>query len=238
MNITALLAGSNSTLTGSGSGSTAAQTTATAAASSVSPQLSQAQKRIQADVDSTTAQLSQFGLLKSALADAQTRAKALSGLGTAATPPDVTQALGTFFKAFNSSVGAANTAASASGSALASSNARRVVQDLKSALRADPATDAALKKLGLTVQSDGSLLQDAHKFANALAADPAGVRAALATVGKKVDAVNSRELASNGTVGSALSNLNQHSSTLTAQQSALKSLQTAMAAYQANSSTA
>lgn len=233
MNLSALLAGSNSTLTGSGSTSTQAS----AATGSTSPQLTQAQKRIQADVDSTAAQLSQFGLLKSALADAQTSAKALSGLAAAATPSDTTVALGNFFKTFNASVGAAHTAASAAASPSAASNARRVVQDLKAALRADPATDAALRKLGLSVQSDGTLQQDAHKFASALAADPAGVRAALAGVGKKVDAVNSQELASNGTVGAALSSLTQHSTALTAQQSALKSMQLAMAAYQANSTT-
>lgn len=216
-------------------GSSTSSSQATVAASAASPGLGRALQRLQSDADATSAQLSKLGLLKSALADGQTSAKALSGLGAASSASDVTAALGTFFKTFNATVNAA-TAASGSGSALASSNARRVVQDLKAALRADPATTAALKKLGLSVQSNGTLSQDAHVFANALAADAGGVRAALAAVGKKVDAISAQELAGNGTVGTALASLNQHNSTLTAQQSAMKNLQQAMAAYQSSAS--
>lgn len=231
MNINTLLGSSNlNNLLGSGSQASQATTATTATGS---PQLAKAEKRIQTDADSTKAQLSQFGLLKSALSDAQVAAQALSGLTAASSASDTTVALGSFFNRFNGSVNAAN--AAATGSAGVSANAKRVVQDLKSALRADPATEAAMKTLGLSVQSDGTLAQDAKKFATALNADPAGVRAALAVVGKKVDAVNSRELASNGSVGQALAGLNQHSTVLTAQQKAMTSLQQAMAAYQANS---
>jgi flagellar hook-associated protein 2 len=234
MNLSSILGSSTSGL--SGSGSTSLQTAAVAASNS--PQLAKAGQRIQSDVDATKAQLSQLGLLKSALADGQLSAKALSVLSAASSAAEVTTAMGGFFKTFNSSVKAAITASSAAGSAVVSSNARHVVQDLKTALRADPATASALKKLGLSVQSDGTLAQDAHKFASALSADPSGVRAALALVGKKVDAVNSAELAGNGTVATALANLNQHNTLLTAQQTALKTLQQAMAAYQTNSSAA
>jgi hypothetical protein len=234
MNLTSILGSSTAGLSGS---NTSATQTAAASATSA-PRWAKAGQRIQSDVDATKAQLSQLGLLKSALADGQLAAQALSGLGAASTAAQRTTAMGGFFKAFNSTVQAALTAsssASALGSAVAASNARRVVQDLKTALRADPATSAALKKLGLGVQSDGSLVQDASKFANALVADPAGVRAAMALVGKTVDGVNSRELASKGTVATALAHLSQRSTALTAQQSAMKAMQQALAAYQANS---
>jgi hypothetical protein len=231
MTITSALSASTAGLTGN---STAANQ-ATTATSSTSPLLTKADQRLQLDANATTAQLSKFGLLKSALSTGQTAAQALSKLSASATPSDVTTALGTFFKTVNASVGAANTAAGAAGSSAAS--ARRVVSDLKAALRSDPATTDALKKLGLTVQSDGSLLQDAKKFATALASDPAGVRAALATVGKKVDAVSSKELASSGSVGAALSSLNQHSSVLAAQQKALQSLSLALTASSTATST-
>lgn len=242
MNLSSILGSSTAGL--SGSSTSASQTTATTTAATAtatgSPLLTKAGQRIQLDADATKAQLSQLGLLKSALADGQLSAKALSGLGAASTAAEVTTAMGGFFKTFNSAVRSAitasSTASSAAGSAVVSSNARRVVQDLKTALRADPATASALKKLGLSVQSDGSLAQDAKQFANALCADPLGARAAMALVGKKVDAVNTRELASNGTVATALANLNQHNTALTAQQSAMKTLQQAMAAYQSNSS--
>jgi hypothetical protein len=231
MNLSTVLGSSTSGLAGNGTSSSQA----TAATNSTSPLLAKAGQRIQSDVDATKAQLSQLGLLKSALADGQVAAKALSGLGASSSATEVTTALGGLFKTFNSAVRAAITASSAAGPAVVSSNASRVVQDLKSALRADPATAAALKKLGLSVQSDGSLAQDAKQFANALLSDAGGVRAALALVGNKVDTVNSAELGSKGTVATALTHLNQHSAVLTTQQTALKTLQQAMAAYQTNS---
>ena len=232
MDISTLLGSTASSASLLGSSTTSAQ--ATTATSSTSPLLAKADKRLQTDADSTTAQLSKFGLLKSALADGQANAQVLSGLTAASSASDTTLALGNFFKSFNSSVTAANTAAASSTTGSAAGNARRVVQDLKAALRADPATTAAMKKLGLSVQSDGTLAQDAKQFASALNSDPAGVRAALAVVGKKADAVSSRELASNGSVGTALAGLNQHSTALTAQQKAMKTLQQAMAAYQSS----
>jgi hypothetical protein len=235
MNINTLL-GSNTASTAGLSGSTAKSSQATATSATSAPLLAKAGQRIQTDVDSTTAQLSKFGLLKSALAGAQGAAKAVAGLTASSSASDTTLALGTFFNSYNGSVSAANAAGAASASGSASGHAKRVVQDLKAALR-EPGTDAALKKLGLSVQSDGMLVQDAKKFANALSTDPAGVRAAMATVGKKVDAVNSRELASDGSVGTALAGLSQHSTVLTAQQKAMKTLQQAMAAYQSNTGT-
>ena len=192
-------------------------------------------QRLQSNADATTAQLSKFGLLKSALSDGQASAKALSALGNSASASEVTKALGHFFNTFNGVVTAANTAATSGASAPSSCNAKHVVQDLKAALR-DPAIEATLKQLGLSAQSDGTLVQDAKKFASALAANPAGVRSALAVLGKKVDAAASRELASNGTVDTALASLNQHSAALSAQQKAVKSMQQALAAYQTASS--
>jgi hypothetical protein len=225
MNINTLLAGS--TTAQSGSSTTASQAATTA--STASPVLAKAEKRVQSDVDATTAQLSKFGLLKSALSGGQTAAQALSKLSDSSTASDVTKALGGFFNTFNASIAAANTAAGSSGSSAASNSAKRVVSDLKSALRSDPATSDAMKKLGLTVQSDGSLVQDAKKFAASLTADLSGTRAALAAIGQKVDATTSKELASSGSVGSALSGLNQHSTVLSAQQKALKALEQALA---------
>ena len=128
----------------------------------------------------------------------------------------------------NASVGAANAAVAASPNSAAANSARRVLGDLKSALRSDPATADALKKVGLSLQGDGSLLQDAKKFAAALTSDPAATRAALVTLGKKVDALSSRELASGGTLTLAVSGLNQHNTALAAQQKALAAYQSSL----------
>jgi hypothetical protein len=226
MNINALW-GSN-TSGAQGSGTSASQ--ATTALSTAQPLLAKAAQRIQSALDASTAQLSKFGLLKSALADGQVAAQALTQLSSTSTPSAVTVALGTFFKTFNAAIGAATGAANSAVSSATSSSAKRVISDAKSALRSDPAVGDAMKKLGLTVQSDGSLLQDAKKFAASLASDPAGVLAALAVVGKKVDALNSRELATSGTVGAALTGIGQHNTALTAQQKALKAFEQAASA--------
>lgn len=212
----------------SSTASTSSQSQTTAVSSSVSPFINKADERVLASVSVTTAQLSKFGLLKSALSDGQQAAVAMSKLSSTASASDVTTALGTFFKDFNASIDAANAAATSTDTSSAASSARRVVSDMKAALRSDQATTDALKKLGLTVQSDGTLVQDAKQFAASLSSDPAGVRAAMATLGKKVDAVSTKELATSGTVANALSSLTARNTALAAQHKALLALEQAM----------
>ncbi len=226
MNISSLLNGSASSLTGGSH----ASSQATATSNSASPFLQQADSRVQAQVDVTTAQISKFGLVKSALADGQVAANAMTTLSSATTPADATTALANFFNTFNASVSAANAAAVAVGPDSASQNAKRLVRDLKSALSSDPAIADAMKKLGLTLRSDGTLAQDPKKFADALAANPQGTLAAMAKIGSKVNSVNSSELDTTGAVGSALAALNAKSTTLTSEQKALKALEQSMAA--------
>jgi flagellar capping protein FliD len=93
----------------------------------------------------------------------------------------------------------------------------------------------ALKKLGLSTQSDGTLVQDAKQFAQNLTADPSGVRAALAKLGSAVDATANKELNPSGTLGDALGRLNQRTTALAAQQKALSTAAQNVAAYKANS---
>ena len=234
MNITSLLGSTLTALTGSAASSSQASNAVNAG----SQMLAVVDKRIQADVDSTTAQLSKFGLLKSAVSDSQVAANALTSLSTTATASDLTSAIGNFFNTFNSTIAAAKAASAASGSTAASQSATRVTQDLTRALSSDPATQDAMKKLGLSVQTDGTIVQDAQKFAAALSSDPAGVRSAMATIGKQVDAVAAKELATNGRVTAELAALNQHSVTLTAQQKAMVALEAALSSIQTSASTA
>jgi hypothetical protein len=230
MNVNSLLSGNTSGTTGSGIGSGSSATQAATSVNAASSLLLKAEQRVQSALDATTAQLSKFGLLKSALVDGQAAAQALTQLSSTATPELVTSALGSFFKKFNAAAGAANVAANSSTSTATTNSAKRVINDAKSALRSDPTVADAMKKLGLTLQSDGSLLQDAKKFATSLASDGAVVRSALALVGKKMDAVNGKELATSGTVGSALTDLGQRNTALTAQQKALKAFEQAASA--------
>ena len=162
-------------------------------------------------------------------------AHALTTLSTTASADDITKAAGSFFNAFNATITAAKNASTGSGTTAASQSANRVIRDTKTALIADPAAQAAMTKLGMSVQADGTLVHDAKKFAAALTSDPSGVRAALATIGKQVDSVATKELASDGTVSSAVTSLTQRSTTLAVQQKALKALESSMVAAQTKS---
>jgi hypothetical protein len=233
MNINSLLGNTLTGLTGGGVSSSQSSS----AVSPSSQMLSVVDNRIQTDVDSTTAQLSKFGLLKSAVSSSQVAAHALTGLSSASTASDLTSAMGNFFNAFNSTILASKNSSSVAGSTLASQSAIRVTNDLKRAITSDSATQDAMKKLGLTIQSDGTLVQDAKKFGSALSSDPAGVRAALATIGKQIDIAATKELATNGRVDAAMSALSSRSVTLAAQQKALKALESTLASTQGTTST-
>ena len=233
MTISALLGGTTAGL----AGSSATPSQATSASNAASPALAQAQKRIQADADVTTAQISKFGVIKSALLDTQVAAKAMKAVTGTTPPADVTTAMGKFFNAYNASVAAANAATKATASGSDADRAKRVVQDLKSSLSNDPLAATALKKLGLTFQTDGSLLQDPKKFAASMTSDRAGTVAAMAKMGSRVDMVSGNELGSAGPVGAALTTLNAHNTSLKAVQSAFKSLNAATSSGSAASST-
>ena len=228
MNINDLVANHAASLAGSGT-TAASSSKASSAVTAASQQFSKVDKRLQADVDTTTAKLSKFGLLKSAVASGQVVARALTSLPATASSAAVTTAMGNFFNAYNDAITAAKVAAAAPGSGGFSQSANSVVNDLKRGLSADPASQDALKKLGLSIQQDGSMGHDLKKFAAALTSDPVGTRAALATLGKKVDAVATQELASSGPVDAEISSLKQRNLTLAAQQKAMQALKDSIA---------
>jgi hypothetical protein len=192
-------------------------------------------------VDATTAQLSSFGLFKSAVSTLQTSAKALGSLSSTSTASDLTKAAASLFNTFNAAITAAQKTASASGTALGGQGAASASKDLQRALNADASLGDAMRKLGMSVQSDGTLKHDAKKFAAALDADPAGVTAALKKIGQQLDTVAGKELATTGKVTTAMSALAQRSTALAAQQKALTAIvQTSqtnlgLSAYLANS---
>jgi hypothetical protein len=235
MNINSFQRNTASGLAGTGAASSQASN---AVSTPTSPQLVKAYKRLQADVDTTTTQLSQFGLLKSAVASSQLTAHALTNLPSSVSAAEVTLAAGNFFNGFNSTISAANIASSTPGPLAASQSANRVINDLKRALASDPATQEAMKKLGLAIQKDGTLTHDAKKFATALSSDPGGVRTALAAIGKSVDSVATKELANSGAVDTGISSLKVHGVALAAQQKAMKALDAAMAPAHSSSPSA
>lgn len=237
LTLTSLL---NSTLSGGatmGTGNAqSGSTTATNAnqIAAASP-LAAIQKRVQADVDSTKTQLSAFGVLKSAVSQSQIAAQATAKLNSTSTEADTTQAMADLFNGYNGVLSASQSAArSSSLNSLDGGNATRAAKDFQWSL-AGPAASDALKKLGLSIKSDGTLVQDPKKFADALKTDPSGARAALGKLGTALSSAASKELDTNGVVGGTLSRLNQRSTALAEQQKALSAAAQGLAAYKTNS---
>jgi len=202
-----------------GSRTRATSDNAASAGLSAQPGFQRAEKRIQAQVDSTTAQLSSFGKLKSALYDAQLAARALDGVATAGSPSAAAlqTAVRNVATAFNSAVEAAKATA-------ATHNASRTGKDLVAALSINvPMTDA-LKNLGFSLGLDGKLALDRNTFDSTYKADPTAALASLATLGQQVYAVTTKALGTQGSLGLALSSLTQQSSILKTQQAMLASL--------------
>lgn len=187
--------------------------------------LQKAEKRIQAQVDTTSTQLSSFGKLKSAVSDAQIAARALGSLSSATSSATEKTAATQFVSAFNSAINTAKTTAAVAGETTAASNsAGRVGKDMLRAVGSDAATISALKKIGFNVNASGNLVLDAKKFDAAQKADPAGVRNTLTKLGQQVDKTATKELAADGNVGTSLSSLTQRSAMLKGQQHALASV--------------
>lgn len=200
---------------------TAAAKTTSISSTAANP-LNKVTQRLQADADSTKAQLSSFGLFKSAVSTLQLTAQKLSSLSATSTDADITTASADLFNTFNAAITAAQK--TATGGALGAQSAASTSRDLQRAVRADPSLGDALRKLGMSVQSDGTLQHDAPKFAAALKADPAGVTSALKKIGQQLDTVANKALASTGKVSLAMTALNQRSTALAAQQQALSAV--------------
>ena len=142
-----------------------------------------------------------------------------------------------FFNDYNSTMAAAANTAAVPGSDSAAQSATRVSRDMQWALNSQPAVIDAMKTVGLTLQSDGTLQQDAKKFAAALSSDPTGTQQAMATIGNAINAAATQELGSSGAVGTAIDSLNQHNTTLAAEQQAMANLATQTGVSSATSST-
>jgi flagellar capping protein FliD len=205
---------------------TSSQTTS--GATGVSPvelALRRADLRIQTAVDASTAQLSSYGLLKSAVSNVQLAAHALHNLPAAVSDADVKTVASGFATVFNNALSTAKTTTNALGAGSVGNSATRAAWDLRRAVSANSSTFDALKKIGFSTQADGSLALDAKKLDAALKADPAAVRASLAKIGQQVDTVATRELATDGTVGVSLASLTQKSAALKGQQAALAKIE-------------
>lgn len=194
------------------------QSTSVTATDPISKAFAQADKRVQQQLDVTSAQLSSFGKLKSSFADVQGAAKALASPKTGATDADISKAAADFVKAFNSALATAKTNQSQATSSPEVTGARRAETDLRRVLGTDSSLSSSLKGMGITQQADGSLALDATKFQAAVQTNGTALRATVAKLGQQGQAMATRELADTGNVGSALKALNSQSNSLRARQ--------------------
>lgn len=197
--------------------------------------LHKAERRIQSQADITTTQLSSFGKLKSSVSDTQLVAKTLGSLPAASSNAAIKTATDGFVSAFNSAITTANSTATVPGELAASRSAGRVAGDLTRSVSDNTETIDSLKKIGLSLQTDGTLTLDAKKFDAAQKADATGVRATLIKVGQQVDKAATQELATSGNVSSPMASLNQRAAVLKSQQSAIASLQAVSTSRQSSS---
>lgn len=234
MNISDILNASAANKLVNTSPKTAAQ--ATDSLSPVEQAIKKTKTRIQAEVDTTTTQLSSFGQLKSAISNTQLAAGALEKLESTASSASVKTAASNFVSAFNTTLGSAKTTASVAGSSTAATqSANRTGRDLSRSVTTDVRTFDALKKLGFSMGSDGRLALDSKKFEAAQKTDPAGTQATLSKIGKQVETAAVKELTPDGGVNGSMSSLKARSSLLKTQQSSLADLAKTTAA--ANSTT-
>lgn len=211
----------NSSLLGGSYGAASTSTSGAGGVNAAAQALQRAEARVQSQLDATSTQLSAFGKLKSAVSDAQLGARGLSSLSSTSTSTDIGNAVTKFLNTYNGAITTAAAAAALPGTSTESIAAGRAGTDMRRSLSASVATLDAMKKLGFSLQSNGTLTLDPTKFAAALKADPAGTRASLAKIGGQVDATAAKELADNGVVKNSMSSLNLRTTSLQAQQNTL-----------------
>lgn len=206
---------------------------ATAKLSPASQAATKAGGRIQSQLDSTTAQLSAYGKLKSAVSDAQLAAKNLIALTPTSSAADVKTAVSKLISTFNAAITIGkNTASTAD-----SGGAKRVGNDLGRAIGGNHAVFDAMKKIGLQQLPDGTLSVDTAKFEAAQRANPSGVEATLEKLGTLVNKATTKELATGSTVAGSIEALNQRASLLKTQKNAMSTLMQQLATQSNNSST-
>ena len=189
-----------------------------------------ADQRVQTEVNSNTAQLSSFGLLKSSLSQVQIAAQTLSTLPASGAATDSTNAIKGLLTAVNSAVNVAKTTAALPGASEATHSAQRVARGLHGIVTDSAPMAYSLKAMGISLQ-DGALRLDSVQFNTSLANDADAVQGALIGLGQVVERLTSTELASNGDVMSSLNLLKRQANTLQAQQQALQSAAQATAVY-------
>lgn len=197
---------------------TSSQTAAQAAekADPITAGLQKSSSKLQTLLNTATASLSTLGKFKAAVAASQTAATGLSTLKDSATSDEVKKALNSFVSTFNTMV------ASTQSVAAASSGVERISRGMTRAMTADFSRVDALRQMGFTKASDGTLKLDTAKLEAAFKASSSGVLGTLSKLAKLVDKVATKELAGGGSIGNTVNALSSKATVLQMQQNALQ----------------
>jgi len=207
-----------SQISSTGTSSTSSSLTAAQAAAAANPitaSITKTTAKLQTQLDTATANLSTLGKFKASVSVVQASAKNLTSLKDSSTSDEVKKALTAFISDFNNMVTSTQTAASDT------SGVNTISRGMTRAMTADFSRVSALRQMGFTKASDGSLKLDTAKFEAAFKASPSSVQGTLSKLGQLVDKAATKELASDGRISSSMSALSSKSSTLQLQQSAL-----------------
>ena len=197
--------------------STTSQTAAQAAekADPITAGLQKSSSKLQTLLDTATTSLSTLGKFKAAVSATQTAATRLSSMKDSATSEEVKKALSSFVSTFNAMV------ASTQSVAVGSSGVERISRGMTRAMTTDFSKVDALRQMGFSKASDGSLKLDSTKLEAAFQASPSGVLGTMSKLGKLVDKVAAKELASGGSIGNSVNALSNKATVLQLQQNAL-----------------
>jgi len=202
---------------GTSSATTSSQSTAaTAAASPITASIYKFTAKLQTQLDTATANLSTLGKFKASVSVVQASANNLTTLKDSSTSDEVKKALTAFISDFNNMVTSTQTAAADT------SGVNTISRGMTRAMTADFSKVDALRKMGFTKASDGSLKLDTAKFEAAFKASASSVQSTLSKLGQMVGKAATKELASDGRISSSMSALSSKSSLLQIQQSALQ----------------
>lgn len=179
--------------------------------------------RTEEKLESTKVQLSAYGQIKGAVSELQAASKAVSEPRKTATADEARKTIENFVSAYNkANATVARTTRNdrkESGALANDTRARGAGNDLRRSVSESEGL-AKLDKAGITQNKDGSLSLDTKALDKALKESPTETVAAVANVARQVEKTATKELASNGNVGSSVQTLDERSRRLEAEQAA------------------
>jgi Flagellar hook-associated protein 2 C-terminus len=189
-------------------------------ASQTTDPFSAANQRVAQQISTTGVKLSSFSKIKSGFDGLQTAAKDLSDPGKT----DLGKLAQSFASAYNVADSSVNSSTGKNSTLAKDTRASLAGIDLKNIVTGN-ASD--LKKIGINLQSDGTLSVDNKALQSAIQANPDAVKSTLTKIGLQATRISTKELAATGNVGSSVNALSSLNNSLATQLSNQKSLSAA-----------